>query len=132
MKKFLFLGLLATLFVLNACKDDDPTTEPDYQVTITSPDATDKTIGETLHINIKFEDKNDGIVHHINVRIYEKDSGAEIYNKPAEEHVHASKSYIFEDDLALATAGTWVLEAKVWGEDDGTFEVANSVEFQVN
>lgn len=133
MKKFLFLSLLAALFTFNACKDDDTTTdEPKYHAHIESPDTNDKTVGDSLPIHVHFEDENGGTVHHINVRIYEKDSGVEIYNKPTTAHVHAEGEYSFEDEIELTTAGHWVLEAKVWGHDDGVAEVVESVEFHVN
>ncbi len=133
MKKFLFLSLLAALFTVAACKDDDNATkDPSYHIHIDSPGATAKAVGETLQIKVDFEDENGGTVHHINVRIHNKDTNVEIYNKPTSAHVHASKTYLFEDTLPLTEAGTWVLEAMVWGEDDGTFEKMESVEFQVN
>lgn len=133
MKKFLFLSLLATLFAINACKDDDAqTVEPEYHAHIESPTTADKVVGDSLHIHINFEDQNEGTVHHVNVRIFNKDTGVEIYNKPDEAHVHANKTYAFEDAILLSTAGHWVLEAKVWGHDDGVAEVTESVEFHVN
>ena len=132
MKRFLFLSLLAALFTFNACKDDDAAKEPDYQIEIESPDATDKAVGDSLDIHVHFSDKNKGTVHHINVRIFEKDSGVEIYNKPDEAHAHAEIEYSFEDQMQLTTAGHWVLEAKVWGHDDGVAEVTKSVEFHLN
>ena len=132
MKKFLFLSLLAALFTFNACKDDDSSSEPDYQIHIESPDATDKVVGDSLDIHVHFSDQNGGTVHHINVRIYEKDSGTEIFNKPEAAHVHADVEYSFEDAILLGTPGHWVLEAKVWGHDDGVAEVTESVEFHVN
>lgn len=133
MKKFFFLSLLATLAIFNACKDDDTHTDvPNYQIEIESPDATDKVVGDSLDIHVHFSDKNKGTVHHINVRIFNKDSGVEIYNKPDEAHAHAEIEYSFEDIIELTTAGHWVLEAKVWGHDDGVAEVAKSVEFHVN
>lgn len=133
MKKFFFMSLLASLFVFNACKDDDDSSDtPDYQIEIESPNANDKAVGDELDIHVHFSDKNGGEVHHVNVRIYEKTSGTEIYNKPDEAHVHADGEYSFEDTLTLTTAGQYVLEAKVWGHDDGISEVTESVEFKVN
>lgn len=133
MKKLLFLSLLASLFVFNACKDDDDTTnDPEYHITIESPDTTEKAVGDELDIHVHFSEHNGETVHHINVRIYEKDSGTEIYNKPTEAHVHATGEYNFEDKLTLTTAGHYVLEAKVWGHDDGLAEVTESIEFHVN
>ncbi len=133
MKKFLFLSLLAVLFTFNACKDDDGGVKaPDYHAHIESPNATEKAVGDLLQISVNFEDHNKGTIHHINVRIFEKDSGVEIYNKPTSAHVHAEKEYKFEDQIQLTTAGHWVLEAKVWGHDDGAAEVKETVEFHVN
>lgn len=60
-----------------------------------------------------------------------------VYNKPTEAHVHdTSGEYLYEDHFHLETAngvaaGTYVLTAKVWGENDGEGEVSESVEFVV-
>lgn len=131
MKNFLFLALLATVIAFNACKDDDTSDEPEYHITIESPDTTDKAIGDSLDIHVLFEEHNGGTIHHVNVRIYEKDSGTEIYNEPPSAHVHEEGEHHFEDRIALTTAGHWVLEAKVWGHDDDSPVLSESVEFHV-
>lgn len=131
MKKVLFLSLLASLFVFNACKDDD-SDKLNYQIEIESPNTTDKAVGDVLDIHVHFSEKKGGEVHHVNVRIYDKDSGTEIYNKPTEAHVHAEGEYSFEDTFTLPQAGHFVLEAKVWGHEDGEVEFSDSIEFHVN
>lgn len=137
MKKFLFLGLLFGLFMFNACKDDDSDTtkEPDYHAHIHSPAANSTyELGDTVNIEVDFEDHNGGTVHHINVRIFNKTTGTEIYNQPSEAHVHSSMSYTFTGEKVLdsVTPGTYTLEAKVWGHDDGVSEASSSVDFTVN
>ena len=133
----MLLGLLFGLFMFNACKDDDDTgtQEPDYHAHIHSPAANSSiAAGETLNIEIDFEDHNGGTVHHINVRIFNKSTGTEIFNGPSTAHVHKGSPYTFEHQHALTgvATGTYILEAKVWGHDDGVAEVTESVEFTVN
>lgn len=135
MKKLLLLGFLPAIFLFNACKEDegDTTVEPEYQIQIMSPDSADKTVGDNLHIHVEFEDQNGGTVHHINIRVYDKATGTEIYNMPASAHVHKASPYSYEDDLTLAVDPDtdWVLEAKVWGHDDGVAETSEKLEFHV-
>ncbi len=137
MKKILFLGLLFGLFMFNACKDDDDsgTTEPDYHAHIHSPAAASSyELGDTLKIEVEYEDHNGGTIHHINVRVFNKTTSTEIFNGPATAHVHEDNPYTFEHYHVLTGVepGTYVLEAKVWGHDDGVAEVTESVEFTVN
>jgi len=127
--------------MLAACnKRDDMATpdEFDYHVHVHSPDGTDKHIDDTLDIDIEFESHTGMTVHHINVRIYNKTTGTEIYSKPDEPHVHESDGlYEYTDTFVLSAANgvtgdsDWVLEAKVWGHDDGVSEVSESVELYV-
>lgn len=133
MKKFLFLGLLAAFTTLHACKDDDSSTTDEfkYTATIESPDDSDKALGATLPIHVHFKEENGGTIHNINVRIYNKDTNTEIYSKPDNSHSHSSAEKHFEDEIELTEAGHWVLEAKVWGHEDGEAEVKAAVEFHV-
>lgn len=137
MKKLILLGLILGIFTFNSCKDDDDSmsTEPEYHIHFMSPDdGASFNAGDMLHVHIEFEDHNGGTVHHINVRAYEKATGTELFNTPSEAHVHGASPYMFEYEKMLdgAAAGTYVLEAKVWGHDAGTAEVKASREFTVN
>ena len=136
MKKLLVFGLIFGIFMFNACKDDDPvTTESDYQINFMDPASNASLhVGDMLHVHIEFTEHSGGTVHHINVRAYNKATGDEIFNTPAEEHVHAASPYSFEYEILLdgVAPGTYVIEAKVWGHDDGVAEVSDSREFTVN
>lgn len=135
MNKLFLLVLLSGLFFFNACKDkdEDKDLEPEYHINILSPDSSEKIVGTDLQIKIEFEDHNGGTVHHVNVRVYNKTTGAEIYNLPVSAHVHETSPYTYEDNLTLNVdpATHWVLEAKVWGHDDGVAEVSEKIEFHV-
>ncbi|MCB0705237.1 MAG: hypothetical protein KDC34_08000 [Saprospiraceae bacterium] len=137
MKKLNFLVLALSIFAFTACdkvEDDTMDTTPEYHIHFHSPDSADKTVGETITIKIDFEDHNGGTVHHVNVRVYNKADGTEIFNKPSDAHVHeTSGMYSFEDTLELNVDPdtNWVVEAKVWGHEDGLAEVSETVEFKV-
>lgn len=141
MKNLSFLALTFGLFVFIACnKDDDTQTDgPQYQVQILSPNTDAKHQGDTLHIDVKFSEENLMTVHHINVKIYSKnDVNQVIFDQPAEPHVHAtSGEYEYVADFWLDPAVVpghtdWVLEAKVWGHDEGVAETSETVEFHVH
>jgi len=133
MKNLVYLFLLFGLAFFNACKSDEVNSATEYLVHINSPAAnTVKKVGEDLPVKVTFEEQNGGTVHHINVRIFNKVTNAEVYNKPAEAHVHTAASYTFEDNVTLhVAAGDYVLEAKVWGHDDGVAETIEKVAFKV-
>jgi len=108
---------------------------PNYQISIMSPSADDKHVGDTIHIHVNFEDINGGTVHHIKVRIYNKDSGTEIYHQPTVAHVHeTSGKYEHHDNLVLNVSEhtDWILEASVWGHEAGTHEKMDNIEFHVH
>jgi hypothetical protein len=138
MKNLLFLNILfLAFFFFPACNGDDDSGEiiPEYHVHIHSPNVDAKNVGDEIDIEVEFEEHNGGTVHHINVRVYNKDTGEEIYNQPTQAHVHATAGYYeFMDKLTLNVASNthWVLEAKVWGHDDGVAEVVEKLEFHVN
>lgn len=123
-----------------ACKDEGPapTSIYEYHAQIHQPSAADKHIGDTLQIEVDFESHTGEPVHHINVRIFNKSTNVEVYNKPDEPHVHdVSGMHAFEDQFILSAAnglsdGDWVLEAKVWGHEDGLEETTERVEFLVH
>lgn len=140
MKNYIIFSFLFGLLAFSACKndDEDPVVMPDYQITIVSPNTDAKHVGDNIHLHIEFTDKNEGTVHHINVRIYNKaDNTKVLFDGPAEAHVHQDKSYTFESDVLLDPAiveghTDWILEAKVWGHDEGIAVVTESIEFHVH
>ena len=124
MKKFLILIAFINL-ILFACSDDDNQLTYDYHAHIEQPIITSYQLDDSLKIQI-------------NVRITNKATGAEVYNKPTNEHVDdPSGSYEFTDSILLNTANgfsansTWVLEAKVWGHEDGIEEENSIFEFTI-
>ncbi|MCB0644250.1 MAG: hypothetical protein KDC44_21550 [Phaeodactylibacter sp.] len=135
MKKRMLLALTFAAIVLHSCKEpEEMQLDPEYHAHIMSPNSDTKAVGETIHLHVVFEDHNGGTVHHINVRVYNKADGTEIYNKPDVAHVHeTSGTYEHHDDLTLNVDAntTWVVEAKVWGHEDGAHEVTESLEFDV-
>ena len=142
-RTFFFLVILTSVSFLSSCGSDDDDhmdTDPQYIITINSPNTDDKHVNDDIHIHVVFESATDETVHHTNVRIYNKvDNSIEIFNGPADAHVHeTSGKYELHADLSLTeTNGVmahtdWVLEAKVWGHEDGLSEVMESIEFHVH
>lgn len=143
MKNIFSLLFLATIVLFSACKDDDMDghndTNPEYKITINSPNSEDKKVGDSFHIHVDFESETSETVHHVNVRIYNKADNTEIYNKPSGAHVHeTSGKYEHHDDFDLTTDNgleghtDWILEAKVWGHEAGVAEVMQTMEFHVH
>lgn len=140
MKKLSLISLILALFVFIACnKDDDDTSAPEYHVHIHSPNSEAKHQGDTLHIHVVFSEHNMQTVHHVNVKIYNKnDVNQVIFDQPTEAHVHETDGeYVFMADFVLDAAivpahTDWVLEAKVWGHDEGVSETSEKVEFHVH
>lgn len=135
MKNFqilLFSVLFLSLAFLSSCSEDE--VEFDYHAHINAPDNSDKHVGDTMHIHVDFEEHNGLTVHHVNVRIINADDNTEVYNMPTSAHVHSSGSYAYHDDFVLDVDGhtDWILEAKVWAEEEGSFEEISTVEFHVH
>jgi hypothetical protein len=131
--------ILATVLLVFSCGNHDHSTDYEYHVHILSPNADDKNVDETLNIEVEFESLSGETVHHIQVRIYNKATNAEIYKKPSDAHIHEeSGMYTFEDTFVLSAANgvsantDWVLEASVWGHEDGEGGVMEMVEFHVH
>lgn len=139
MKYAVCLFFVVTLLLIFACDYDvAPVAEFEYHSHVHSPDAADKHIGDTLHIEVEFESHTGQTVHHVSVRIYNKATSVEIYRKPNDPHVEEiSGEYTFEDEFVLSAVNgvtehtLYVLEAKVWGHEDGVEEVTEQVEFHV-
>jgi len=140
MKHLFFYFLVSLSLILSSCsKDENPVAiDYSYHAHIDSPDATDKSLGDTLIIHVEFESHTGETIHYANVRIYNKDNGTELYSKPDDIHVdEESGVFVWEDTLVLSSsngfsAGShYVFEAKVWGDNDGDGEVIETVEFHV-
>lgn len=138
MKNNIYLFLAMWIITFGCGKDDDTHSSVfDYHAHIHHPDSTIKVLGDSLEIEIEFESHTGQTVHHINVRIYNKDTQVEVYNKPSDPHVDAPVNYLYEDVILLTTANgfsansSWILEAKVWGENDGQEEEIGKVEFKI-
>ena len=137
MKNILFVILILAIAFFSAC-DKTPIIDYDYHAHILSPSQDNKTVGDTVHIVIDFESHTGETIHHIKVRLYDTEFGTEIFNYPSDPHVgETSGSYDLHEHVVLAeSAGVtghtnWVLEAKVWGENDGDGEVIETVQFHV-
>jgi hypothetical protein len=141
MKFIVFLGLACCVFGMTSCEYEVAMmgqTEFDYHAHIHMPTDVNKHINDEMHIEIEFESHTGMTVHHVNVRIFNKLTGAELYNKPEDPHVHGSSGvYAYEDDVTLSEANgfnahtDYVLEARVWAHEDGLEEVMEQVEFHI-
>ncbi|MDX1684472.1 MAG: hypothetical protein R3275_04500 [Saprospiraceae bacterium] len=140
--KYFFLSVLALGLAFTSCNKDEDDDHDDmfgYHAHIHSPNGHDKFMGDTIDIIVNFEDHHGGTVHHINVRIFNKATDEEIYDQPADAHVHAvSGAYEFSDRLVLSEANgvtahsDWIMEAKLWGQEAGVGEEVSILEFHVH
>ena len=134
MKNLLCISFfLFTASLVTNCKKDNSI----HRIHIHQPTSDDKYLGEVLPIEVEFETLT-GPVEHINIKIMNAARTITVYDKPFDPHTPGSESiYIFEDHFSLSsangmTSGDWVLEAKVYRDEDGKDEVIKSVEFHVN
>lgn len=136
MKNIFAFILVATCQVIISCKNDVAPLVYDYEIFIIQPTESNLQLGDTLHIDVGFASQTGETIHHVNLRLFDASTEAVVYSKPDEEHVHTLGTYDFQDDVVLTgakgfTTGEWVLEASVWGEEDGEEEVVASVHFQI-
>ncbi len=139
MKNLILLNCLMVLFLASACnKDDDDsnTNAIEYHIHIDDPNSDDKHVGDVLPINITFEEHDGNTVHHVKIRIYNADDNTNVvYNKPDDAHVHETDGqFEYTDNFTLNVDPhtDWVLEAKVWGHEDGVSEMVKTVPFHVH
>ncbi|HMS30218.1 MAG TPA: hypothetical protein PKD32_10215 [Saprospiraceae bacterium] len=140
MKKILLFSVLSAVVFFYSCKEDkDSTVDYEYHAHIHTPNTDNKNLGDTVHLDIAFESHSGQTVHHVNVRIYRKSDNVVLYNKPLDPHVNAvNGTYEWNDTfILLESNGVFadsdlVLEAKVWGENDGDGEEVETVPFHVN
>ncbi len=111
----------------------------EYEISISSPNSFNKSVGDDLSINIDFKSSTGKIVHYIEILIYNKLDSTEIYNMPSNNHVDDdSGSYNFIDTFNLSKSNGvsmdtfWILEAKVWGTNPDEEDVIKSLEFHIN
>lgn len=153
LKLYIVPALLALAVSLGACKKenhedhdhdhdhdhDEEMVDPNYSISIMSPNTADKHIGDTVHLHVNFKSESSKTVHNVNVKIYNKSTNTEVYNKPATAHVHETDGlYELHDNFVLSNENgieahtDWVLKAKVWGHDAGKHEVEKTIEFHVH
>jgi len=118
----------------------------DYNIDIISPVivadaeiglADDMTVGQTLAVKINFSSQTNQKVHNVAVKIHKVGEETTLaYN--FERHVHADGIYLHEANIALTSENNidahtdWILEAKVWGHDQGSEEVTQKIGFHVH
>ena len=131
--------LFASLYLISCDKDDNPVVSYDYHAHIAQPSSSDKNLGDVLPIEVEFESHSGEAVEHVNIRIFNKaNPSLVVYDKPTDAHVPGGGAdYTYQDQFTLSTAngvtsGDWILEAKVWGEEDGQDEVVERFEFHVH
>jgi len=112
---FFVLFVTTTIIAVSSCKDDD---------------------NGHMHTN---EDRFEYHVHHVKVTLTNKDDGTVVYSKPDDAHVHATDgTHKFTDTFDLTEANglsahtDWILEAKVWAQEEGKEEVLETVEFHLH
>lgn len=138
MKTIFFLAFTCISLSLISCKDDSVPVAYDYHAHIMQPSSADKSMGDILFIQVEFESHTGEAVEHIQVRIFNKATLNEVYKKPSDAHVAGGPSvHEFQDQVELIalngfSPGDWVIEAKVWGHDEGQDEEAEQVEFHIH
>ena len=140
MKKTLFTTLCLAAICLFAlgCKDDEvPEGVYEYHAHIRQPGTTPKQLNDTMHIEIDFESHTGQPIHHIRIGILNIQTLHEAYIAPADFNINdPDGDYRFEDDVVLSAAngfhaGTWTLEAKVWGPGDDEELETETVTFTI-
>ncbi len=145
MKKLLLstsLILVAACLITSCNKEDDKeeqTIDYAYHAHIHAPSDGVKILNDMLEIEVEFESHSGEAVHHINVRIYNATDNTEVYNQPGEAHIHEmTGAYEFKDELMLSTENgfsdntDWIIEARVWGIEDGDGEEMERKEFSIS
>lgn len=139
MRFLFFYSLLLSGISIIACKDEgDDIKVYDYHAHIHQPSSSDKTLDQTLFIDVEFESHTGEDVEHINIKIFNKNNPSlVVYDKPDNAHVGDVSVYEYQDQFILSAAnglseGDWVLEAKVWGAEDGADEESEQVEFHIH
>ena len=135
MKANFLLSIFCLITVFIACDNDDPVSY-DYHAHIMQPSSADKHLGDVLFIQVEFESHSGEAIEHVNVRIYNKSSQTVVYSEPDDPHVGEGSDFEFHDQFELSagngfSAGDWVIEATVWGEDEGQDLVMERVEFRI-
>lgn len=138
MKSAILYLLCFSLIILSSCEKDegDPVTY-DYHAHIMQPSSSDKQMGDVLFIQVEFESHTGEDVEHINIKLRKADNSAVVYNKPFDPHIGEVSDYEYTDTFDLTTAngvgpGDWVLEATVWGADEGQDQVTEIVTFHIH
>ena len=146
MQKLWFLLFSITTLTFIACEseqhhdDDIDSLTFEYSLNIISPSVDDKKVDDSIHLHVNFDEAHGETVHHINVKIYEAGNPENvIFNGPDDAHVHnESGHHEFQSDFILSNENginehtDWVMEARVWGHEDGLNEQQTSQQFHVH
>ena len=94
-------------------------------------------MGDVRFIQVECESHTGEDIEHINIRLRKADNSAGVYNKPFDPHLGGVNDYEYTDTFELTTAngvgpGAWVLEATVWGADEGQDQVKETVESHIH
>lgn len=140
-KSFSFFMCFTIIFCVTlACHhhNEDENIDYKYSIQIIEPSEQTYKTTENLPIKIEFKSETGETIHNVNIRILQNISGLEIYNQPANEHVHKTEGiFIFEDNLdfskiaGLILAGDYTIEAKVWGHEGEAGLIINSADFKL-
>jgi hypothetical protein len=136
MKSLILLFSFFLCISLLSCSTSDDPVSYEYHAHIMQPSSADKHLGDIMFIRVEFESHTGESIEHIKIRLYNKDTQLEVYNEPDDPHIGGPADYEFEDEFVLSgantvTTGNWVLEATVWGMDEGQDQVKETVEFEI-
>lgn len=130
-----FVFLLGGLLFYSSCNNDDDSLDSNYQIYLSAPSSVTYFLGDTLPIQVEFQELNGGTIYNVNIRIFNNSDGTEIYNKPDSSNIQIIGGiYSYLDELVLEnldTNGEWILEARVWGEETGDYEIQETMEIQI-
>lgn len=138
MKNFFILVVLACCLTIIRCNTNDDVVSYDYHAHIRQPSGATRQIGDVLFIDVEFESHTGEDVEHINIMIHDAANTKIVYNMPLDPPVPVKGSdYEFQDQIVLSaenglSPGDWVLQASVWGKDEGQDQEVETVAFRIN
>mgnify|MGYP000673680098 CR=1 FL=1 len=141
MKNIMVLfGLFLSLIFIQSCHDHESHDHNEelvsnYTIQINSPITGNYAVGDTLFLNIDFDETDSLTVHHVNVQLFNAVDSTLFYSEPQEAHVHATEGgYSLVDEFILDASfanSDLVLIAKVWGHEEGLGEIEEKINIHV-